>query len=308
MEKKVAACLMTRKGPHNEELDRPALRAPGCRCVGIATQTKKGGGLTRACRRLVNRPHPMVDVGAYLKRIDYGGPTRPTIATFRALHRAHLLAVPFENLDIHLGRPIVLDPAALFRKIVQQRRGGFCYELNGLFAILLAELGFTVRLLSARVARERGDFGPEFDHLVLLVQLTERWLADVGFGDHFRSPLHLDERREQVDGRRTYRLTRRRGGLTLWEREGAGAWEAQYVFTLRARRMADFAAMCRYHQTSPESLFTRKRICSRSTPGGRVTLSDMRLIMTEEGTRREVPLSEAEYTAALDTHFGILLS
>lgn len=260
----------------------------------------------RTCVRLVNRPHPMFDVGAYLKRIEYSGPTRPTIATLRALHQAHLLTVPFENLDIHLGRPIVLDPAALFRKIVQQRRGGFCYELNGLFAILLTELGFKVRLLSARVARESGDFGPEFDHLVLLVQLSERWLADVGFGDHFRSPPRLDERREQVDGRRAYRLTRGRGGLTLWEREGRGAWDAQYVFTLRARRFADFAAICRYHQTSPESSFTRKRICSRATPGGRVTLSDMRLIITENGVRRETLLSTtAEYMAALDAHFGI---
>lgn len=250
----------------------------------------------------------MLDVDAYLKRIDYRGPTKPTIATLRALHRVHLLTVPFENLDIHLGRPIVLDPAALFRKIVQQRRGGFCYELNGLFAILLTELGFKVRLLSARVARESGDFGPEFDHLVLLVQLSERWLADVGFGDHFRSPLRLDERQAQVDGRRTYRLTRGRGGLNLWEREGRSAWEAQYVFTLRARRFADFAAMCLYHQTSPESSFTRKRICSRATPGGRVTLSDMRLIVTQRGNRRETLLSSrTEYAAVLNAHFGISL-
>ena len=85
------------------------------------------------------------------------------------MHRAHLLAVPFENLDIHLGRPISLDQDALFGKIVTRRRGGFCYELNGLFALLLRELGFEVTLLSAGVARADGGFGPEFDHLTLLV-------------------------------------------------------------------------------------------------------------------------------------------
>src|SRR4051812_21511122 len=113
---------------------------------------------------------------AYLARIGYAGSLAPTIETLRALHRAHLHAVPFENLDIHLGRPIKLDRGAFFRKIVGERRGGFCYELNGLFADLLAFLDFDVSLLSARVAREAGGFGPEFDHLAVLVHAGGRWL------------------------------------------------------------------------------------------------------------------------------------
>src|SRR4051812_2868960 len=111
-----------------------------------------------------------MDVQAYLRRINYRGELAPTAATLRELHRAHLLAVPFENLDIHLGRPILLDEQALFDKIVAHRRGGFCYELNGLFALLLRDLGFEVTLLAAGVARADGGFGPEFDHLTLLVQ------------------------------------------------------------------------------------------------------------------------------------------
>ena len=110
-----------------------------------------------------------MDIHAYLSRIGYRGTLEPSAATLHALQQAHLLAVPFENLDIHLGRPIVLDQTALFDKIVARRRGGFCYELNGLFAVLLRELGFEVTLLSAGVARASGGFGPEYDHLTLLV-------------------------------------------------------------------------------------------------------------------------------------------
>src|SRR4051812_31453470 len=111
-----------------------------------------------------------MDIQAYLDRIDYRGPRDPTAETLRALHAAHLLAVPFENLNVAMGWPIALDEAALFDKIVVRRRGGFCYELNGLFAALLRGLGFQVTMLSAGVAREGGGFGPEYDHLTLLVE------------------------------------------------------------------------------------------------------------------------------------------
>ena len=111
---------------------------------------------------------------------------------------AHLLAVPFEDLSIHANERIVLDVNALFDKIVRARRGGFCYELNGLFGALLQTLGFEVVMLSGGVMNPRGEFGPEYDHMALLVTLGERWLVDVGFGDCFREPLCLDERAEQI--------------------------------------------------------------------------------------------------------------
>ena len=115
-----------------------------------------------------------MNIRAYLDRIDYHSPLEPTAETLRALHMAHMLAVPFENLNIGRGWPIVLDQDALFEKIVVRRRGGFCYELNGLFAALLRALGFEVTLLSAGVARADGGFGPEFDHLTLLVTTDDR--------------------------------------------------------------------------------------------------------------------------------------
>jgi len=248
-----------------------------------------------------------MDVSSYLERIGYEGPREPTLDVLRALHRRHMLAVPFENLDIHLGRTIVLDEAAFFDKIVRQRRGGFCYELNGLFAALLRELGYEVDLLSGRVANEIGRFGPEFDHLVLRVRLDgQPWIADVGFGDSFLEPLAL-EGGEQSRGGVMYFIDSWPEGLILL-REEKGVWSERYVFTLQPRRLEEFAGMCVYHQTSPNSTFPRARICSLATPQGRVTLSEMRLIQTMNGERTERMLeSEEQYQQALREYFGIEL-
>ena len=250
-----------------------------------------------------------MDVGAYLERIGYRGPLDPSAETLRGLHVAHLLAVPFENLSIHRGEPVVLDDGALFDKVVTRRRGGFCYELNGLFAALLRALGFEVRMLSAGVMNGAGEFGPEFDHMALLVELPERRLADVGFGDSFVEPLLLDERAPQAQGARSFRIDEDGGGrLVLLRGGGGGEWAAQYRFGLEPHSYADYAGMCHFHQTSPESHFTRRRVCSRLTPGGRVTLSGTRLIDTAGGERRERELaSEGEFHAALGEHFGIVL-
>lgn len=251
-----------------------------------------------------------MDIQAYLQRINYAGPLAPTVETLRCLHVAHLLAVPFENLSIHSGEPVVLDDNALFDKIVGRRRGGFCYELNGLFAALLRALGFDVAMLSAQVANAEGIFGPDFDHLVLMVTLEDRWLADVGFGDSFLEPLQLDQQGEKVQGQRAYRIDPENGRLVLRQRTVEGEWKPQYRFTLKPYQYSDYAEMCRYHQTSPQSHFTRARICSRATPEGRVTLSDMRFITaTEKGYRREqAPANDEEYAIMLREHFGIIMT
>jgi N-hydroxyarylamine O-acetyltransferase len=222
---------------------------------------------------------------------------------------AHLLAVPFENLSIHRGERIFLEDQALFEKIVRRRRGGFCYELNGLFGSLLRALGFHVDRVSAAVMGGDGQFGPPFDHMALVISLQQRWLVDVGFGDSFREPLRLDDREEQAQGARSYRLDLRHGCYTLWQRERDGNWQAQYRFDLTPHAYAAYAAMCHFHQTSPESHFTQRRICTRATPDGRITLSDLRLITTTNGARHERQLpDEAAFAEALRTHFGIELA
>lgn len=248
-----------------------------------------------------------MDVSGYLNRINYHGPRDVSVETLRELHIQHLLAVPFENLDNHIGRQIVLDEEKVIRKIVEERRGGICYELNGAFYALLRALGFEVSRLSAGVAREEGGFDPPFDHMTLLVQLEERWLADVGFGDSFREPLLLDARVEQVQQNDAYRLVEEDEHLVLYRRE-KDLWKPQYRFTLEPYQYSDFADMCHYHQTSPESPFTQRRTCTLATTEGRITVTGHRLITTIKGTKNERELDgEEAWLSALREHFGIEL-
>ncbi len=170
-----------------------------------------------------------MNIAAYLNRVGYTGPAEPTPDVLRELHRCHMLTVPFENLDIGLGRKIVCDEAAFVRKIVDRRRGGFCYELNGAFAGLLRGLGFKVTLLSACVPRGDGTDGPEFDHLTLRVDLDEPWLADVGFGDSFTEPLRLIVGAEEVQGERRFRITEEVGSLYMEMAEAGANWRRQYA-------------------------------------------------------------------------------
>lgn len=253
-----------------------------------------------------------MNIDTYLERINYHGPLAPNAETLRALQVAHLRAVPFENLSIHAGEPIVLDDESLFSKIVIKRRGGFCYELNGLFAALLRALGFNVAMLSAEVANAAGEFSQPFDHMALLVQLEQRWLVDVGFGDSFLEPLLLDERGEQRQGNQAYRISPDGNYLILNRHDAAEDWKMQYRFTLQPYAFADYAEMCRYHQTSPASHFTRGRICSRATADGRITLSGMRLIITSNNDGRTARdertlTSEDEYKQILREQFGVVV-
>jgi N-hydroxyarylamine O-acetyltransferase len=211
-------------------------------------------------------------------------------------------------LSIHWRQPIVLSDNALFEKIVRRRRGGFCYELNGLFAALLHSLGFKVSMLSAEVANAAGDFSPPFAHMTLLVTLEDRWLADVGFGDSFREPLLLDQRDPQIQGDEAFRIEQTETHLVMSRRAAHGGWQPQYRFTLEPHDYDDYAEMCRYHQTSPQSHFTQKRICSRATLDGRESLSEMLLITTRGRERKEVELSsEPQYADVLREKFGITL-
>jgi len=244
-----------------------------------------------------------VDVDAYLERIGYAGAREPSAAVLAELHRAHMLAVPFENLDIHLGVENVLDPEHIFDKIVRRRRGGWCYELNGLFAFLLEALGFSVTRYSAAVVV--GDPpSPDFAHLTLRVDLDRPWLADVGFGASFTRPLRLDDAGDQERDGKRYRLAPAdaHGGRMVIHEDDA----PQYAFALEPRRMEQFAEMCRRQQTDPGSHFLQAPMCTRATEEGRETLSGMRLITTTPAGRAERELAdEAERAAVLRDVFGV---
>jgi N-hydroxyarylamine O-acetyltransferase len=246
----------------------------------------------------------------YLTRIGYTGAIKPDAQTLRGLHVAHMLRVPFENLDIGRKKPIRLTEEALWDKIIRQKRGGFCYELNGLFAWLLRQLGFDVAYLNARVYNRQGQLGIDFDHLALLVQTpgqSGRWLADVGFGDSFTAPLDFESRDEKVQGLRSYRIEQVPDGYVAWQKNYDGTWERLYFFDLQPHNFPDeYEPACLYHQTSPESSFTRGSIISRATPEGRVSLEDGRLIITRDGQRTEQSIADAaEYNQLLQNYFNI---
>jgi N-hydroxyarylamine O-acetyltransferase len=242
---------------------------------------------------------------AYLARLGLDHRPRPTAEALARLHLAHLERIPFENLSIHLDEPIVLDPQALVDKLTRRGRGGFCYELNGAFASLLATLGFDVSLLAARVY-EDGALGPPFDHLLLRVDLDRPWLVDVGFGDNFDEPLRYGVAGPQRDRNGSFEIVDARDGERDLLRDG----ESQYRFETRPYALGDFAETCRWQQTSPASGFTRRTVCSRRVAGGgRVTIRGAALAVRTGDGRREQTLEAPEaLAAAYAEHFAIALS
>lgn len=245
-------------------------------------------------------------VMTYLDRVGVPAPVASDAAGLRALHRAHQWTVPFENLSIHLGEPIVLTDAALLGKVVTRRRGGFCYELNGAFAALLKALGFSVERVAARVYGG-GGLGPPFDHMALVVRPqdgTGPWLADVGFGSHSTFPLLVEDRSGQHDPSGQFQITAAPEGDLDVLKSG----DPQYRLERRPRDLQDFAPTCWWQQTAPQSHFRTGLICSLLTDGGRISLSGRTLITTTNGARAEQDLpDDAAVLAAYRQHFGIAL-
>jgi N-hydroxyarylamine O-acetyltransferase len=251
-----------------------------------------------------------MDITRYLDRIHYSGPRTPSVQALRQLHRAHLFAIPFENLSIAWGEPIELSDVAHYWKIVECHRGGFCFEQNSLFAWALGELGYKVTLLAAEVySEDKADFGLEFSHLALRVELDEPMLVDVGFGDSFVNPIvmRLDAIHAEPP-RREFRITEHEGRFSLEMREGDGAFVPSYRFTLTPRRIEEFEGMCQYHQTSPDSPFTQKSAVTLARPDGRVTLVNRRFTeVAADGSRQTSELqSDDEVADAMLRYFGIV--
>jgi N-hydroxyarylamine O-acetyltransferase len=249
-----------------------------------------------------------MNVSAYLNRIGIKTVGRPDLSLLSLLQESHLLHVPFENLDIFLNRPIRLSLPSLFKKIVEQRRGGFCYELNGLFDWLLRECGFTTSLISARVRKANGSFGPEFDHLALLVHLDQPYLVDVGFGDSCRRPLPLTgEEAEDISGR--YRvISDNAPEAYALQKQTEDDWVTEYRFTTRPYELNMFTSMCEYHQTSPASTFTQKKMCTIATRDGRITLTPDFVTVARDGHKQKLPVSSnQQFHEMLHRFFGIQL-
>lgn len=266
-----------------------------------------------------NRPLPTLSLGpapeaelrpgqvmAYLRRLGLERAERPSLPFLTRLQRRHLLRVPFENLDIFWGNPIPLDVQRAFGKVMELRRGGFCYELNALFASLLSALGFEVSLLSARVWRKvEHAWGPEFDHLSLAVTLDQPYLVDVGFGDSFRAPMPLAATMQSdISGR--YRLVQGEWPEELvLEHAAREHWRSLYRVCREPRLLPSFAGMNVWQQASPDSPFTGHAVFTVARPWGRVTLTDRHAIETRRGRIHRQRLKAGELERRLRRLYGV---
>jgi len=206
-----------------------------------------------------------MDLQAYFDRIGFSGEARPDAATLGALHRAHLLAIAYENLDVQFGRPLTTDPAEAFEKIVRRRRGGWCYEMNGLFGAVLTAIGFRVTRLAGGVRRDLMGEDVVGNHLVLKVDLDEPWIADVGFGDGTLDPFPLREGPIRAGGF-DYRLEKLSDGWWRFHNHAFGG-APSFDFTEEPADPALLAARCAHLQTAPDSPFVLNATAQRHREG-----------------------------------------
>lgn len=252
----------------------------------------------------------LFDLQSYLDRIGYKDELEISPDVLARLQSLHLIAIPFENLDIHYHIPIDFKNA--FEKIIHQHRGGFCYELNYLFYQLLNTIGFDVSLISCRVYdKGKEKYGEEFDHMAMIVHIcTDNYLTDVGFGEFAFHPLKIELEKEIPDVRGVFIFRNSDDGYLIVEKkDDNGTFIPEYKFTTTERKPEDYLGMCHFHQTSSESHFTRQRVCSLPITEGRITLTGNSLKITKNGitSEREVS-SEAEFQELLKHHFGITLN
>ena len=224
-------------------------------------------------------PASSPDLDSYCDRIRYSGSRSPTLSTLRELHLHHVQAVPFENLDVLLGRTIALDLPALERKIVRDRRGGYCYEQNTLFGAVLRALGFRVTDLIARVRWQvPPERGTPRTHMILRIELDQQeWIADVGFGSiGLTGPIQMLTDVEQSTPHEPRRLIRRGGYFVQQVRLGAD-WNDVLQFTPDPVPAIDYEVANWFTNKHPQSHFRQNLIVTRVLPDGRAILFNREL-------------------------------
>jgi N-hydroxyarylamine O-acetyltransferase len=246
-----------------------------------------------------------MDIGAYLERIAYSGPMRQDLATLVALHHAHLFAIPYENLDVQLGRPVTIERPAIFDKIVTRKRGGWCYEMNGLFGWALAELGFKVTRSAGAVLREQRGDEAIGNHLVLKVELDEGIvLAGVGFGDGPLDPIRVADGSFVSNGFK-FALTRMDDGWwRLQNHQNGGA--PSFDFNLAPADEHLLAERCFWLQSSPESPFVQNAVLQRHVAGGLWLMRGRVLRKVTAAEQKDYLIDSAsEYVGVLSEAFGL---
>ncbi|MFD8592121.1 arylamine N-acetyltransferase [Streptomyces sp. NPDC059637] len=250
------------------------------------------------------------DLDAYLQRVGFTGALEPTARTLRELHRAHVTAVPFENLEIVLGRPVPLDLESLQAKLVRQRRGGYCFEHTLLFAAVLERLGFAVTGLGARVRMGSGEKRRAATHALLRVDVEGRpWLADVGFGgEGLLEPVPLEEGAEVRQGGWTFTVAAEARGVRVLRSLHPDGWFDLHAFTEDARYPEDYEVMNHYISTHPRSPFTTRPMVQRTEDDVRRSLVGSVMVTSRpDGSHRRREIADGELPDVLEEFFGIEL-
>jgi N-hydroxyarylamine O-acetyltransferase len=255
---------------------------------------------------------PGLDLAAYFDRIGYQGAIEPTLDVLRALHRLHPQAIPFENLDPFLGRPVDLDLAAVQRKLVGSKRGGYCFEHNLLFMEALRAIGFAVTGLAARVLWQQPDdaITPR-THMLIRVELAARtWLADVGFGGLTQTaPLLLELGLGQQTLHDAFRVVDDDAAFRMQAKAG-GEWRTLYRFDMQEQFLVDYAISNYFLSTNPTSRFVLNLLAARALPGHRLALLNNRLSIHHRNGRTERTefADPAELAQALESRFDISIA
>ncbi|WP_303867700.1 arylamine N-acetyltransferase [Acetobacterium wieringae] len=255
-------------------------------------------------------PDKLFNLEDYFRRIHYSGGTEVSAATLTQLHLGHVMAIPFENLDVYAQKPISLELDALFRKIVINRRGGYCFEMNGLFAAVLTEMGFLVSSHLARVYQGGFEHSGK-THRVLLVKADgQAWLCDVGFGGNgLVAPLLFEEGLEQEQLGRCHRVMADPDYGYRVEFKTPGGFEPIYAFTRENCSPADYLIANHYTSTYQESFFRQALMCTLVTETGKITYFDGHLKIIDGETMTETTITgEATIKEALKSYFGLELA
>jgi N-hydroxyarylamine O-acetyltransferase len=238
---------------------------------------------------------------AYLKRIGFLGSHKPILSKLHKLHELHV------NLDIHLNKKIVLARNRIYKKVVEQMRGGFCYELNYLFSQLLKELGYSCKIISARIFNSQGKRGPMFDHMAILVRHQTNWLLDVGFGDLFLKPIALLKDQIQTDGLNFFKISKYNSSdyVLLMSADGV-KFEKKYTFNVTPQSISHFKKICLDKQINSNSYFVKNLVCTKPTKVGRITVFNNKLIERKLLTKKETLINDnVELLEILKNRFNI---
>jgi len=251
-----------------------------------------------------------LQINKYIKRIGFKENLEANIECLKKLHLNHVMSIPFEALDVYSGNRINLGLDKIFHKIIESKRGGYCYELNYLFHWLLTHIGFEAHFVSVRIFDE-DKYGPEYDHLALIVKLDSSWLVDVGYGDLFVEPIKIAPEVIQEDRFKLYKLEKinDRDYLLLESLKTDIKWTKRYIFSTRSCSIQEFEDQNEYKQSSSESYFVKNRICTMPTLEGRKTiLNNVFKIKANNIVHKKEILSAKEMIQILDNEFGIRIN